>query len=277
MSQQQLPADLQPVGNRQARRLPVVVAVGVLTLVGALASCGGDDDAADGSGPATAAVETTAPDDTASEGSAEVGDSTDAPDVSTAEDSVAVDGTTGDGTEASRSTPADTSTNGSPSAAVDAASAPSDPAGANDANDAGDTSDTSDAAAADDSTDPSGPAGSTDPSGSTGDSTDGSGPTTTGPTCEFTENSDYPLERCDTGPAVAVLQQTLQIEGFQIGVDGLFGDETLYAVRAFQEEGGMTVDGIVGEATWSALDPQNVGSDDDGNGVVDPDEVDLAE
>lgn len=267
MSQQQLPADLQTAGNRQARRLPVVVAVGVLTLVGALASCGGDDDAADGSGPATAAVETTAPDDTASEGSAEVGDSTDAPDVSTAGDSVTVDGTTGDGTEASRSTPADTSTadtstNGSPSAAVDAASAPSDPAGANDAGD------TSDAAAADDST---------DPSGSTGDSTDGSGPTTTGPTCEFTENSDYPLERCDTGPAVAVLQQTLQIEGFQIGVDGLFGDETLYAVRAFQEEGGMTVDGIVGEATWTALDPQNVGSDDDGNGVVDPDEVDLAE
>lgn len=36
-------------------------------------------------------------------------------------------------------------------------------------------------------------------------------------------------------------------------VDGIFGTKTLTAVRAYQAEKGLTVDGIVGKATWAAL------------------------
>lgn len=36
-------------------------------------------------------------------------------------------------------------------------------------------------------------------------------------------------------------------------VDGIFGTKTLTAVRAYQAEKGLTVDGIVGRNTWAAL------------------------
>jgi len=37
-------------------------------------------------------------------------------------------------------------------------------------------------------------------------------------------------------------------------IDGSFGPSTLQAVRDFQSENGLTVDGIVGPATWRVLD-----------------------
>lgn len=52
----------------------------------------------------------------------------------------------------------------------------------------------------------------------------------------------------DRGAAVAELQRALRIAD-----DGAFGPETLAAVRAFQGEHGLTVDGIVGHKTWQAL------------------------
>jgi peptidoglycan hydrolase-like protein with peptidoglycan-binding domain len=36
-------------------------------------------------------------------------------------------------------------------------------------------------------------------------------------------------------------------------LDGVFGAETERAVRAFQTENDLTVDGIVGRNTWQAL------------------------
>jgi peptidoglycan hydrolase-like protein with peptidoglycan-binding domain len=38
------------------------------------------------------------------------------------------------------------------------------------------------------------------------------------------------------------------------GADGQFGTATEKAVRAFQKDHGLTVDGVIGKNTWAALD-----------------------
>lgn len=59
-----------------------------------------------------------------------------------------------------------------------------------------------------------------------------------------------------SGPAVRELQELLRDAGHSPGtIDGLFGSGTETAVRAFQSANGLTVDGVVGSATWSALLP----------------------
>jgi N-acetylmuramoyl-L-alanine amidase len=52
-----------------------------------------------------------------------------------------------------------------------------------------------------------------------------------------------------TGQAVKDIQAALG----GLVVDGVFGDKTLAKVKAFQKSKGLTVDGIVGPATWKAL------------------------
>lgn len=57
------------------------------------------------------------------------------------------------------------------------------------------------------------------------------------------------LRRGDTGPAVGHLQRRLDIE-----VDDDFGPLTDAAVRRFQQAHGLVVDGVVGPATWAAIE-----------------------
>lgn len=56
------------------------------------------------------------------------------------------------------------------------------------------------------------------------------------------------------GDVVRQLQQRLRTEGFYSGaIDGIFGSQTEAAVRKAQAENNLTVDGIVGPATWRAI------------------------
>lgn len=61
------------------------------------------------------------------------------------------------------------------------------------------------------------------------------------------------LKRGSKGAAVRELQTLLNARGRSLNVDGDFGPATEAAVRAFQEQRGLTVDGIVGKQTWAAL------------------------
>lgn len=73
----------------------------------------------------------------------------------------------------------------------------------------------------------------------------------------------YPtLRKGDKGADVANLQRLLMQAGYALpkyGADGDFGNECLNAVKAFQKDKKLTVDGIVGAKTWKALlNAQNV-------------------
>lgn len=65
---------------------------------------------------------------------------------------------------------------------------------------------------------------------------------------------DWPLVRTgDSGPVIAALQHLLNFKGQNLNVDGDFGPQTRNAVIAFQNQSGLSADGIVGPLTWSAL------------------------
>jgi peptidoglycan hydrolase-like protein with peptidoglycan-binding domain len=56
------------------------------------------------------------------------------------------------------------------------------------------------------------------------------------------------------GPAVKDLQERLRAKGFlRSSADGVFGRNTQAAVKAAQRRYKLSVDGIVGSATWAAL------------------------
>lgn len=66
--------------------------------------------------------------------------------------------------------------------------------------------------------------------------------------------SPWPLIRKGDGEhPVHTLQHLLRARGHSVTVDGDFGPRTDAAVRAFQDDKGLAVDGIVGPNTWRAL------------------------
>jgi N-acetylmuramoyl-L-alanine amidase len=61
------------------------------------------------------------------------------------------------------------------------------------------------------------------------------------------------LRTGDRSNAVRDLQERLTHCGYKVTIDGVFGDETLAAVRGFQTRRGVRIDGICGPETWGAL------------------------
>lgn len=55
------------------------------------------------------------------------------------------------------------------------------------------------------------------------------------------------------GADVARLQGLLTAAGYPLEQDGIFGRQTREAVRAYQAAHGLTVDGMVGQQTWTSL------------------------
>ncbi|KAA3646802.1 MAG: peptidoglycan-binding protein [Chloroflexi bacterium] len=73
------------------------------------------------------------------------------------------------------------------------------------------------------------------------------------PTPEPIVNAWPIVKQGDTGAEVTALQHLLRSYGYVLVVDGNFGPQTKNRVQGFQMTEGLTVDGIVGPDTWSAL------------------------
>ena len=66
--------------------------------------------------------------------------------------------------------------------------------------------------------------------------------------------SPFPLVReGDREHPVQTLQHLLRARNQSVDVDGIFGPKTDAAVRAFQMDNHLSVDGLVGPATWAEL------------------------
>ncbi|BAZ09802.1 peptidoglycan binding domain-containing protein [Calothrix sp. NIES-4071] len=61
------------------------------------------------------------------------------------------------------------------------------------------------------------------------------------------------VEFGDSGLSVRVVQRLLASSGYSMEVDGFFGALTEVAVKAFQNQRNLVVDGIVGQNTWREL------------------------
>ena len=77
------------------------------------------------------------------------------------------------------------------------------------------------------------------------------------PTPTPTPETKPTLKRGSKGQYVTLAQTELINKGYScgsFGADGEFGAATEKAVKAFQKDHGLSVDGIIGKQTWSALD-----------------------
>lgn len=87
---------------------------------------------------------------------------------------------------------------------------------------------------------------------------------------------EFPIEKCDQGTAVRVMQERLKKAGFNTNVDGYFGPSMAKAVFDFQGRNKLQQTGMIDQATWVALEPNQSslpGKDANGDGVVSPSEL----
>jgi hypothetical protein len=76
---------------------------------------------------------------------------------------------------------------------------------------------------------------------------------------DYDEVAYHPIEDSNllkvgsSGELVALLQQTLADLGYSVSVDGVFGHETKAAVKAYQADQGLIVDGVAGGQTLDSL------------------------
>ena len=78
-----------------------------------------------------------------------------------------------------------------------------------------------------------------------------------GPTPTPTPTTKPTLRKGSTGPYVVECQTDLITLGYSCGpkgADGIYGTATINAVKAFQKDHGLSVDGVCGPKTWDALD-----------------------
>ena len=74
---------------------------------------------------------------------------------------------------------------------------------------------------------------------------------------ETVQTNSYPTIRSgSTGTYVKKAQEYLNKHGASLNVDSVFGALTLAAVKKFQKEKGLDVDGVVGPKTWVALEAE---------------------
>ncbi len=88
------------------------------------------------------------------------------------------------------------------------------------------------------------------------------------------------LRQGSSGGEVPLLQELLNASGADLQVDGDFGPLTEAAVRAYQDENGLDVDGVVGSDTAGALNgfgggpseggPEEEAPEEEGPGVIPP-------
>ena len=66
------------------------------------------------------------------------------------------------------------------------------------------------------------------------------------------------IQKGSSGSDVTKWQQYLKSQGYDIAVDGIFGDKTKSITETYQKANGLGVDGIVGEKTWGNAGFSNI-------------------
>jgi len=68
------------------------------------------------------------------------------------------------------------------------------------------------------------------------------------------EKGFMPLKRGSRGRGVELLQRWLNVLGYGLKVDGIFGPRTEAALKSFQRSVGLDPDGWAGKLTWNRLE-----------------------